>query len=99
MTDDTTAFAEGPMHAAADILHKLGNYCISRLGEMLDVAKQWENVSSGATKERAKAAVMAIQEQMNDIAAFMIAYGTQVADSASEMIALDRRLAEHISVG
>jgi oligoribonuclease (3'-5' exoribonuclease) len=99
VTDDTTAFAEAPMHAAADCLHQLGNTCISRLGDMLDMARRWEAASSGATKDRAHMAVKAIEEQINDIAAFMMAYGTQVSNSASEMMALDRRLADTINVG
>ncbi len=99
MSDDTTAFAQGPMGAAADLLHQLATYIVGELDTMLAQARKWEAASSGATKMQAQEAIRVIQEHQHDISAFSTAYGTQVSNSASEMMALDRRLAANINVG
>ncbi len=96
---DTIAFSQGPMEAASAKLHELSNFINAELDVLLGQARKWEAASSGATKMAAQQAIASIQGKQTQISTFTAAYGTRVSDSASEMLALDRRLASTIDVG
>jgi hypothetical protein len=98
-SDGRVAYDQAAMGAAADQLHQLARFINAQLEILLQEAKKWQAVSSGATRDQATAAIAAIQQQQSDIAAFSAQFGATTNDSAASMIALDNRLASTIDVG